>query len=87
MLHGRARPWREPHPQDRNEEKEPCACGFTRQDVRHRNLQKACERGICRRKKTKDSSHCTLNCTTEQPGWTEVYAMAVFGSLMRAWSE
>src|SRR5450759_1459383 len=50
---------REPHPQDRNEEKEPCACGCTRQDVRHRNLQKARDGGICRRKKKKNTSHCT----------------------------
>jgi len=31
--------------EDRNEEKEPCACGFTRRDVRNRSLRKAREEG------------------------------------------
>ena len=77
---------REPHPQDRNEEKEPCACGFTRQDVRHRNLQKARVRGIRRRKKTKSSSH-RIEQRAQQPGWTDAYAVPVIGNLMRALPE
>jgi hypothetical protein len=40
-------------------------------------------RGIRRRKKTKDWSHSSEQ-RTEQPGWTEVYAVPVSGSLMRA---
>ena len=74
---------REPHPQDRNEEKEPCACGCTRQDVRHRILQKAREKGIRQKEENNGHELLHLNCTTKQPGWTKVYVLPVCGSLMR----
>lgn len=58
---------------DRNEEKEPCACGLTRRDVRNRNLQKDLERGISRGQENDRLESAHLNGTlAPKLDWTDV---------------
>ena len=63
--------------QDRNAEKEPCACGFTRQGVLNRNLERPEIEGNRQKEKNLRRDIRTieltqLNLPARSTGWTKV---------------